>query len=171
VFWFTVPLRLSPVAKLEPKAVAPLKTPSEFHNKVVLVVEDNAVIQKLVVKQLVSLGLLASAASTGKEAVEAAFNGHFDLILMDCNLPDITGFDATQEIRKMETSSKTHTPIVAMTAAAMEGDRQRCLASGMDDYLSKPVNIQQLQQTLGKWLIPSAGGAAEKITVVSSGSD
>jgi PAS domain S-box-containing protein len=154
VFWFTVPLRLSPVSKAEAKAAEPVKSFSKLDHKIVLVVEDNPVIQKLVVKQLLSLGLQANAASNGKDALDAVQTTCYDLILMDCNLPDITGFDVTKEIHKAETDGKPHVPIVAMTAAAMAGDRERCLASGMDDYLSKPVRIQQLQQMLEKWLVP-----------------
>ncbi len=147
-------------SKLKTKTAEPVKPLSHLSDKIVLVVEDSPVIQKIVVKQLLSLGLQASAASNGKSALDAVQNSHFDLILMDCNLPDITGFDVTRNIRKTENGSKKHIPIVAVTAAAMAGDREKCLESGMDDYLSKPVNIQQLKQVLEKWLMPTGFAAA-----------
>jgi CheY-like chemotaxis protein len=151
-FWFTVPLQHSPITRTEAKAVEAVKPMSQLGDKIVLVVEDSPLIQKLVVKQLLSLGLQARAATTGKDALAAVNESHFDLILMDCNLPDITGFEVTQDIRKRESGGKKHIPIVAMTASAMDEDREQCLASGMDDFLSKPVKLQQLREMLDKWL-------------------
>jgi signal transduction histidine kinase/CheY-like chemotaxis protein len=159
VFSFTLPLRPSTVAKIEAKSAEPVKPLSHFSDRIVLVVEDSPVIQMLVVKQLRVLGLQARTASNGKDALAAAQESKFDLILMDCNLPDITGFEVTQEIRKTETGGRTHTPIVAMTAAAMAEDRERCISCGMDDYLSKPVKLQQLRETIEKWLSSNAESA------------
>jgi CheY-like chemotaxis protein len=109
------------------------------------------VVQKIVLKQLTSLGVQAMAASSGHDALELLQKVHFDLILMDCNLPDLSGLDVTRQIRAMETHDNIRTPIVAMTAAAMQSDRDNCLAAGMNDYLSKPVTIKQLSDTLHKW--------------------
>lgn len=121
----------------------------------VLIVEDNLVVQKLVLKQLEKLGVTAVAASTGREALKLLRSFRFDLILMDYNLPDVTGVVLTRAIRNCENRNcLNRTRIVAMTAAAMKGDREKCLLSGMDDYLSKPVSFEQLRQTVAKFVPP-----------------
>lgn len=119
----------------------------------VLVVEDSAVLQHLALRQLASLGIEAQATVFGREAVEMAMTDRFDLILMDINLPDINGLEATVAIRSLEQGAgRPSIPIIAMTAGAMQGDRERAMASGMDDYLSKPVAIENLKQTIELWL-------------------
>jgi hypothetical protein len=87
----------------------------------------------------------------GQEAVEALQSGHYDLVFMDCWMPVLDGFGATAKIRQNE-GLNTHTPIVAMTANAMESDRHDCLAAGMDDYISKPVTAAALKGVIEKWL-------------------
>jgi CheY-like chemotaxis protein/HPt (histidine-containing phosphotransfer) domain-containing protein len=89
-------------------------------------------------------------AATGKNALEMVRRFPYDLVFMDCMMPVMSGFEATVEIRRLE-GEGPHTPIVAMTALAMEGDRDRCLAAGMDDYLSKPVTLERLRATVTKW--------------------
>ncbi|MBV9766675.1 MAG: response regulator [Acidobacteriaceae bacterium] len=116
----------------------------------VLVAEDNNTNQRIAVKMLKSLGYLADVASNGREAVEAVLRKQYDVILMDCQMPEMDGFEATAEIRKLETES-THVPIVAVTANAMSGDRNRCLDAGMDDYMSKPIDLHQLSEILRRW--------------------
>jgi len=128
--------------------------------RVVLLAEDNPTNQKLAMLQLRKLGLAVHAVPNGRAALEtyAATPDAFALLLMDCQMPEMDGFTATRAIRKLELISGRHIPIIAMTANAMEGDREECLAVGMDDYLSKPVQIEQLEQTLRRW-IPTAAAS------------
>lgn len=121
-------------------------------SSLVLVVEDNSVNQKVALMQLRSLGVAAHAVASGSEALKAISRTRYALILMDCEMPDMDGFETTLEIRRLEGASGNHTPIVAMTARAMTEDRAKCLAAGMDDYMSKPVNQKKLQQMLYKWI-------------------
>ena len=117
----------------------------------ILVAEDNLVNQKVAVCMLEKLGHTALVANDGLEAVEKWRTGEFSLIFMDCQMPEMSGYEATEEIRRLEQGGG-HTPIVALTAHAMKGDRQRCLDSGMDDYLSKPVSLDQLRVCVDRWL-------------------
>ncbi len=110
----------------------------------VLVAEDNAVNQKLAIKILEKRGHLVSVVSNGQEAIDALREEYFDLILMDVQMPDLDGFEATGLIRRREKEKGGHIPIVAMTAHAMKGDREQCLAAGMDDYVSKPIKVNEL---------------------------
>jgi CheY-like chemotaxis protein len=125
--------------------------------KRVLVVEDNAVNQKLVSRMLEKLGCKFDMAANGNEAVGMALNMHFDLVLMDCQMPELDGYDATREIRRRMGHQRL--PIVAMTANAMQGDRDKCLAAGMDDYISKPMKLEDVRDTLTRWLIVAPGQA------------
>ncbi len=123
-------------------------------NARVLVVEDTLVNQEVVMTMLDFFGCGISVASDGAEAVKKVQQELFDLILMDCQMPVMDGFVATAEIRKYEKSiTKNRVPIIALTANAIEGDKNRCLQAGMDDYLSKPFNQQQLHQILLKWVV------------------
>ena len=87
----------------------------------------------------------------GREALEAVSRQDFDIVLMDCQMPEMDGFEATRAIRDYEQQTARHIPIVAMTANAMQDDRQLCLQAGMDDYISKPINPQKLKETLARW--------------------
>ena len=117
----------------------------------VLLVEDNAANQKLALLLLKKLGYETQLAVNGREALQASSCGEFSLILMDCQMPEMDGFEATQEIRQQEQGTGKHIPIIAMTANAMQDDRQKCLQVGMDDYVSKPINPQKLKEILDRW--------------------
>jgi len=123
----------------------------------VLVAEDNVVNQKVAARILERLGYTVDVAATGNEAVAAVGQQTYDAILMDGQMPHTDGFEATRVIRAME--GTRHTPIIALTASAMQGDRERCLAAGMDDYVSKPVSPEQLEAVLRRW-VPALGSAA-----------
>ena len=114
----------------------------------VLLAEDNPVNQRLVLRILERQGHRVTLAVNGREAVEAVKRAEFDIILMDVQMPQMTGYEATEAIRSCERQSGRHIPIVAMTAHAMKGDREKCLASGMDSYISKPVSAKDLLETL-----------------------
>ncbi|HWA16054.1 MAG TPA: response regulator [Gemmatimonadales bacterium] len=116
----------------------------------VLLVDDNAVNQRLAARLLQKLGCEVTVASSGREAVEAIALQPQDLVIMDCQMPDLDGYAATQQIRDLEGTSR-RTPIVAMTAHAMRGDRERCLAAGMDDYYSKPVTGADFIAMINRW--------------------
>ncbi|MBT2968676.1 MAG: hybrid sensor histidine kinase/response regulator [gamma proteobacterium symbiont of Ctena orbiculata] len=119
----------------------------------VLVVEDNPVNQAVVKKMLEKAGLSPITANDGVEAMEAMHEEQFDVVLMDCQMPRMDGYEATEAIRDREVNQGLmRTPVIAMTANAMAGDRERCLAVGMDDYLSKPVKPAQLENMLRQWL-------------------
>jgi CheY-like chemotaxis protein len=123
------------------------------HSLRILVAEDNAVNQKVAVRMLERLGLRPEVAANGREAVELCATLPYDLIFMDCHMPEMDGYAATAEIRRR---SARHIPIVAMTAEAMEGCREHCLACGMDDYIAKPVRPEDLMEALRRWVPGSA---------------
>ena len=120
----------------------------------VLLVEDNPINQMVAQKMLEKVGLKATLANNGVEALKKLEEESFDLVLMDCQMPEMDGFDATRAIRRLGLRAKNETllPIVAMTANVMSGDRERCLEVGMDDYIGKPVQLDQLTSVLKKWL-------------------
>jgi CheY-like chemotaxis protein len=116
-----------------------------------LVVEDNAVNQKVAVRMLERLGLRADVAANGREAVEMCRLVPYELIFMDCQMPEMDGFTAAREIRQLESYTHQAAAIVAMTAEAMAGTREECLAAGMDDYIAKPVKFEHLKEAVKSW--------------------
>ncbi len=118
----------------------------------VLLAEDNAVNQRLAVRMLEKRGHGVVVADNGREALAALDKESFDLALMDVEMPEMDGFEATAVLREKEKGTGTRLPVVALTAHAMKGDRERCLAAGMDDYLAKPIRSQDLDDILGKYL-------------------
>ncbi len=123
----------------------------------VLVAEDNSVNQRLATRLLEKRGHRVTVTANGREAVEALANQTFDLVLMDVQMPEMDGFEATAAIREKEKHNGAHMPIVALTAHAMKGDRERCLAAGMDGYLSKPIRSQELDEILNTYLARRTG--------------
>ena len=137
-----------------PTPVAPAPDAEEHPSKgLVLVVEDNPVNQLVATGLLQSLGYDTRVAADGVAALEAVREGSFDAVLMDVQMPHMDGYTATRYLRSLETDRRL--PIIAMTAAAVEGERDRCLEAGMDDYLTKPVYAAQLAEKLERWLAPT----------------
>src|SRR5438132_12964716 len=128
----------------------------------ILLVEDNLINQQVALGILQIQGYSVTVVSDGREALEAHAQGDFDLILMDCHMPEMDGYEATREIRRRERlSSGKRIPIVALTANAMARDREECLNAGMDDHLSKPFNMLVLQEMLARWLAPTESKQTE----------
>jgi CheY-like chemotaxis protein len=117
----------------------------------ILLAEDNAVNQQIAVQMLEKLGYCVEVASNGVEVLAALMNRSYELIFMDCQMPEMDGYAASAAIREREAQSGGHLPIIAMTAHAMQGDRERCLEAGMDDYISKPIKLDKLRTMLEKW--------------------
>ena len=155
------------------RAVAPakqalrsaLEAPLHGH---VLLAEDNRVNQRVAVSMLERLGLSVEVVDDGRRAVEAAFAGAYDLILMDCQMPEMDGFEASAEIRRREAAEPdSRHVIVALTANAMAGDREKCIAAGMDEYIPKPIKLERLRRCLAQWL--GDGAASSTAAAVEIG--
>lgn len=156
-FWFEIPLQrsaggldLADAARGDRDHVAALQRLAG--NARILVAEDNVINQKVVLMQLNKIRLKADAVSSGIEVIPALQSIGYDLILMDCQMPEMDGFETTRAIRLQTHQSWSRIPIIALTANALKGDREKCLSAGMNDYISKPVNLQDLAEVLGKWL-------------------
>ncbi len=134
---------------------ADMKTGATGRKLSILVAEDQIINRKIVIQLLEKKGWLVKAVENGKIAFEVATTQRFDIILMDVQMPEMDGFDATRNIRIAEKDKSYHTPIVAMTAHAMVGDREKCLAAGMDYYITKPVNPNELYETIERFTLVS----------------
>lgn len=138
--------------------VTDFTTSSEQREKArVLIVEDNAVNQRVAAALLARGGYVTEIANNGSEALAAIARIPFDAVLMDCQMPIMDGLEATRTLRQREQRTGGHLPVIAMTANAMEGDRERCLDVGMDDYIAKPINGRELMEKLGYWLEQQRG--------------
>jgi two-component system sensor histidine kinase/response regulator len=139
----------------------------------ILLAEDNMINQKVGLYQLEKYGYQADAVADGKAVLEALTRKQYDIIFMDCQMPEMDGYEATEAIRKREASDNHNSGmspvyIVAMTASAMKGEREKCLALGMNDYLSKPVQAPQLQAALERWKIAVKTGSTERLFITSA---
>jgi signal transduction histidine kinase/ActR/RegA family two-component response regulator len=153
VFWVTVNFQKSKKAPEAAREITNDNKALRFKAKILLV-EDNPINQMVAQKMLEKVGLKPVLANNGVDALKQLNEQSFDLVLMDCQMPEMDGFDATREIRKLDIMAlnKQPLPVVAMTANVMSGDRERCLEVGMDDYIGKPVQRDQLASVLKKWL-------------------
>ena len=154
-FWFEVPLSLNSAE--DAMARVPLEDSAFTVGTTwrVLVVDDNAVNQRVAVRMLERLGLRIDVAGNGLEAVRMLRELPYDAVFMDCQMPEMDGYAATREIRRTEKPGQ-HMAIIAMTAEALAGAREHCLSAGMDDYISKPVKLDDLSRAIQKWLRPRA---------------
>jgi PAS domain S-box-containing protein len=148
--------RRDPLQASEKKATAKVSEakpfPTDRLKKAVrlLVAEDNPVNREVACMQLQSLGYSADTVTNGREALEALQKSDYDIVLMDCQMPEMDGYEATSELRRLEGNRK-HTIVIALTANALQGDEAKCLSAGMDDYLSKPIKPEALEAVLEKW--------------------
>jgi two-component system, sensor histidine kinase len=168
-FRFTARLERQQEAASQP-VVSPLRSDPEPEGIVgtrVLLVEDNPVNLEVALALLESSGCEVETATNGLEALESHARGEYGMIFMDCQMPEMDGFEAAAEIRRRESGSGRRVPIVALTASAIEGDREQCLAAGMDDYLPKPFTAAQIRSTLALWLNPAQTSAAAVARVAS----
>ena len=163
-FWFRIPLR--PVASAidtAATATAPAEAPGNgvargslggVRGMRLLAVEDNPVNQQVLLAQLAALGLAADLAADGQAALDALERQTYDLVLMDCQLPGLDGYETTRRWRRREAGGRSipSIPIIAVTAHAMRGEREKCLAAGMDDHIAKPFRLEELAAIVGRWL-------------------
>jgi PAS domain S-box-containing protein len=163
-FWFELDLG-APVtgdgAPVHPREVKAATVRLGSAAPLVLVAEDSPVNQIVAVRALERCGCRAQVAADGREALQALATQRYDAVLMDCQMPEMDGYEATAQLRSREQGGAHHTPVIAMTAYAMKGDLEKCLAAGMDDYISKPMRYQALVDTLRRW-VPALSNPVEE---------
>lgn len=169
-FYLSIPLKEAPkqeIREQDAKTISPNSLQGiEIESIRALVVEDHPINQMLVVKWLKKLGIKQiDSAMNGFESITLLRHNAYDFILMDCQMPELDGYETTSLIRDMEKQQNRRTPIIAMTANAMLGEREKCINAGMDDYLSKPLNFSQFQLCIAKWI-----GAKASDTIEETGS-
>lgn len=152
LFWFTLQMEKGATQVSQPAAKPKGKLPRFAHETRVLVVEDNLINQQVAVQMLEKAGIQVDAVDNGLEALTALNEGKYDVVLMDCQMPGMDGYETTREIRKTELNTGRRIPIVAATADAMSGDRQKCFRADMDDYVTKPIDYEKLLETVAKWV-------------------
>ena len=135
---------------IEPTAAVKSQSVPDLGSKKLLLVEDNPINRQVIAKMLEPTHIQLTMANDGIEALKVLKGNTFDLILMDCQMPNMDGYECTQTIRANEANTKAHVPIIAITANAYEDDKQRCLSVGMDDFVSKPVNTQGLYEVIAR---------------------
>jgi CheY-like chemotaxis protein len=151
-FWFELPLARAREAPAEVVDADDSAVPAAR----VLLAEDDAVNQLVVSAMLKKMGCVVDVVADGAAARSAAADGRYDLIFMDCHMPVVDGFEATRRIRDDGRARGSYTPIVALTADALAGDRERCIDAGMDDYMTKPVRATQLAAMVKQWAASAA---------------
>ena len=158
-FWFTLPAlakphSIAPTAVVGSAPTVPIRETSPERRQPIriLVAEDNAVNRLLVTRMFEKMGYAIELATNGREAVAMALGRPYDIVFMDCSMPELDGYEATKALRDAEAQLNRRTPIIALTANAMAEDRGRCLAAGMDDHMSKPVRMEDLRMTLERWV-------------------
>ena len=155
-----IPLARTAEQPADSRALPRVVPPEKRATVRVLLAEDNFLNMKLTMSQLHKLGYPADSVHNGKEALGAIEGKHYDIVLMDCQMPVLDGYQATMEIRRLEQDLGHRHRIIAMTANALEGDREKCLAAGMDDYLSKPTRHEDLEHALARYFSDSPSDAA-----------
>jgi CheY-like chemotaxis protein len=133
-----------------------LSEPNKSATLKILIAEDNVINQKVAISQLKNLGYVADIADNGEEALQCLAQVDYDIVFMDCQMPVLDGYSATRELRQREKQKQHHTIVIAMTASAMQEDRDQCLEAGMDDFLSKPVRKEDLMAMLERWINPES---------------
>jgi two-component system, sensor histidine kinase len=168
-FFFEIPLDSAPLAQPAAPAIRRARSSTIGSGAArVLVAEDNVINRMIASKFLQKLGFMAEVAEDGARAVALHRAAPYDIVLMDCQMPGVDGYQATALIRADERLSGSRVPIIAVTAHAMQGDRETCLAAGMDDYISKPLALEELRRVVSTWLSapverPSHSSGARRI--------
>jgi CheY-like chemotaxis protein len=158
-FWFSLVLENAPSESV--KKIEWASTPIDVSRQSmkILVAEDNALNERITIEMLARLGLQADTVQNGKAAIQALQEKHYDLVLMDCHMPEMDGYEASNLIRSSALGQKGDVTIIALTANAMKGDREKCLAAGMDDYVTKPVKIEELEKAISRSMKKTTGQA------------